>query len=160
MFFRPNFPKQVVIEIQKMEHPVKNFQSTPPPRGARGDCFSLMREPFDLFWKIINSCDACSGFLPRFYPCSGIFAENEDPKGLLLTCASTVKRSVKHEWPLIIIHSIHVKNTLHYYFSLEMENGGTRVKNLSLNCESHTHLGVLGKANTKNEHNFGRIVEL
>ena len=26
--FRPNFLKQVVIEIQKMEHPIKNFQST------------------------------------------------------------------------------------------------------------------------------------
>ena len=43
---------------------------------------------------------------------------------------------------------------------LEMDNGGSRVKNLSLNFESHTHLGVLRKANTKNEHNFGRIVEL
>ena len=27
--FRPNFLKQVVIEIQKMEHPFKNFQSAP-----------------------------------------------------------------------------------------------------------------------------------
>ena len=27
--FRPNFLMQVVTEIQKMGHPVKNFQSTP-----------------------------------------------------------------------------------------------------------------------------------
>ena len=27
--FRPNFLKQVVIEIQKMEHPIKNFESNP-----------------------------------------------------------------------------------------------------------------------------------
>ena len=29
--FRSNFLKQAVIEIQKMEHPVKNFQSIPLP---------------------------------------------------------------------------------------------------------------------------------
>ena len=31
--FRPNFLKQVVIEIQKMEHPRQNFSKYPPPRG-------------------------------------------------------------------------------------------------------------------------------
>ena len=44
--------------------------------------------------------------------------------GSLLTCASTVQRSVKHEWLLIITHSFHVKITLQYYFSSGKENEG------------------------------------
>ena len=32
--FRPNFLKQVVIEIQNMAHPVKNFQSTPQSNAS------------------------------------------------------------------------------------------------------------------------------
>ena len=39
--FRPNFLKQVVIEIQNMEHPVKNFQSTLPPRVAKLEAYGL-----------------------------------------------------------------------------------------------------------------------
>ena len=42
--FRPNFLKQVLIEIQKMEHPVKSFQSTPPPGG----------KPLEKIAQIIN----------------------------------------------------------------------------------------------------------
>ena len=34
--FQPNFPKQVVIEIQKMEHPSKIFKVPPPPWVMRG----------------------------------------------------------------------------------------------------------------------------
>ena len=52
--------------------------------------------------------------------------------GPLFTCVSTIQRSVKHEWSLIITHSFHVKITLQYCFSSEKENGDTQAINLSL----------------------------
>ena len=75
--------------------------------------------------------------------------------GPLVACASTVRRSIKHEWPLVITHSFHVTILAQ---RRRMEALKLKICH-HLNCESHIHLGVLHKANAKSEHIFGRFTE-